>query len=1137
MMSMFRRFLIATLVALFAFSNDVSAQTSHERALIEAIQSRDMRALHKAATAIERGVDAGLPVSSQGRTATFGLLGQAMFSLGDLDATLRYYKRAVDASWEDGLWMQSEGITARYEFANSLMLKNQHAEARPVIMELVRDLDRMNALRGNAGRNVLVSLSALFMEVEEWDNLEGVARDIIEFAQTARPIDKHHMMIGANAAAIALRAQKRASEAVPFARFKLQIAQELYAPNSEDTLTARVQLGTALQEAGQFVEARRLLEGVLADIPPNARQLEEVKTQALGRLARIDKAEGKYLNFRSRNRDVMEQLIASGTPEEKLLGMEHLANTLLAEGEFQTYLNMLREIIRLVDENPDLPQESGANARVKMVQFLPHTEGNFAATKALIDQAVTTLNDTLGPDHIDTLRAEVQKINLRRSEALQADRVREIGKELVFSNGEASAASFSDRDLNILRRHAEAEAKAKGPLNGMVHFLNYAGALSHVGRYGEALAVLDSQEDVDTKIVSGGATLDSYLGHMRYEARARVHVAAGNFEYAALIFEDGLTTLLSSLRELSWISAVGGTQKFHLYGQVYGQQYATAAWHAGKSKSAAEALPSQEHAFQAAQLAGYGPASAAVARPAVRRASKDPDLRQKISEFEALSRFNPVKTAGTSSEVLESAAKRRARESRLSQLHAEIDARFPEYFGLQIPDTVPLAEITGADNRPPLIASDEALIVVLPMLELKENKRAISGLVLAVTRENVTWAEMPVTFRQFAEDLTLLHYNLDPVGQRPEVLAASRAPLESIAPDAGKVVSRTEGAFPFVRANRLYKTIFGAPEIAEAIAGKSNWTIVPYGAALTVPYAALVTRDPGQVNVRAPEELRKVSWLGHEKALTMVPSISALKSLRTRAKAPRSATTLAYLGIGDPAFQGADDAELPSADEVLSMRGSDRAAGIRSLPRLPGTRREVKALAEFFKVGPEAVALGADATEEFIHALNARGDLRRARIVHIATHGLLSGAFQGLGEPALALTPPSNATGATSAMSDGLLTASEAAQLELNADWVILSACDTAGNEDVFGDGLGGLAQGFFSAGARSLLISQWRVDDRAAERLTTGTVTTAEKGVPKAEALRQTMRNLANDTSRDGAKISNAHPSIWAPFLLVGGG
>ena len=92
--------------------------------------------------------------------------------------------------------------------------------------------------------------------------------------------------------------------------------------------------------------------------------------------------------------------------------------------------------------------------------------------------------------------------------------------------------------------------------------------------------------------------------------------------------------------------------------------------------------------------------------------------------------------------------------------------------------------------------------------------------------------------------------------------------------------------------------------------------------------------------------------------------------------------------------------------------------------------------------------------------------------------------MKGLGEPASALTLPAEPTD----LDDGLLTASEVAQLKLNADWVVLSACNTAAGDTVGAEGLSGLAKAFFYAGSRALLVSHWAVDSRAAVRLTTGT-------------------------------------------------
>jgi CHAT domain-containing protein len=151
--------------------------------------------------------------------------------------------------------------------------------------------------------------------------------------------------------------------------------------------------------------------------------------------------------------------------------------------------------------------------------------------------------------------------------------------------------------------------------------------------------------------------------------------------------------------------------------------------------------------------------------------------------------------------------------------------------------------------------------------------------------------------------------------------------------------------------------------------------------------------------------------------------------------------------------------------------------------------------------------------------------------LHFATHGLVAGALKGVAEPALMLTPPA----APSEEDDGLLTASEVMQLKLDAEWVVLSACNTAAGGAEGAEAMSGLARAFFYAGARALLVSHWEVESDAAVALTTKALAEfqADPRVGRAEALRRSMLALASDKGN----VGNAHPSVWAPFLLVGEG
>ena len=205
--------------------------------------------------------------------------------------------------------------------------------------------------------------------------------------------------------------------------------------------------------------------------------------------------------------------------------------------------------------------------------------------------------------------------------------------------------------------------------------------------------------------------------------------------------------------------------------------------------------------------------------------------------------------------------------------------------------------------------------------------------------------------------------------------------------------------------------------------------------------------------------------------------------------------------------------------------------------RFPETAGELCTVARELGVhGPaldEAVYLGGRATVTQVKALSQSGALARTRVVHFATHGLLAGQTamfaKNKTEPALLLTPPATA----SEDDNGLLTASEVAQLNLNADWLIMSACNTAAGSNEGAEALSGLARAFFYAGARSLLVSHWEVDSEAAVAITTAAVN-AMKAAPKmgrAEALRRGEAALIAKGGRF------AHPSVWAPFVLVGNG
>ena len=337
---------------------------------------------------------------------------------------------------------------------------------------------------------------------------------------------------------------------------------------------------------------------------------------------------------------------------------------------------------------------------------------------------------------------------------------------------------------------------------------------------------------------------------------------------------------------------------------------------------------------------------------------------------------------------------------------------------------------------------------------------------------------------------------------------------------------------PFSRqeAHALYATFLAPSE--PLLAGKTRVFYVLETPFDSLPLSLLVT-EPPQGSDTDPDALRATPWLIRRHAAVVLPSagsLQALRSARNRARAPEP-----FRGYGAPVIgQQAGKANVQVATRSAGAPASVYRGGrvdveaVRALSALPQTEGELQQLAAALGAPPSSVRTGAAATVAAVKS----DDLSRYRVLAFATHGLLAGELAGLSEPALVFTPPAS----ESADDNGLLTSSDAAKLNLSADWVILSACNTAAGDGMPGaEGLSGLARAFFYAGARSLLVSHWPVRDDAAARITTDTFRRLadNPALARADAFRLAVLDLMADASDP----TFAHPAVWAPFVIVGEG
>ncbi|USU07923.1 CHAT domain-containing protein [Sphingomonadaceae bacterium OTU29MARTA1] len=543
---------------------------------------------------------------------------------------------------------------------------------------------------------------------------------------------------------------------------------------------------------------------------------------------------------------------------------------------------------------------------------------------------------------------------------------------------------------------------------------------------------------------------------------------------------------------------------------------ADAAWAAADAAPPDTALLKAE-AFRAIQEAMSGPAGKAVAMMGARAAvdNKRAGLGTLASRRERLTEAwrnnDAAQTAVLSdngSAAIRSGKLREQQneiEAAISKLDIELRAQAPEYFSLIRP-----TPLTIRDARK-LLKAHEAVMLFLPGQHGTH--------VMTVTRDSVSWIRSDMDQRAIGAAVARLRCDLDP--DAAANVSCGAAPLELGAP-AGDEPAQS---YDRQTAWRLYQTLI-APFAAE-LSNKNTVFIAAEGALASLPFSTLVSARPNGKD-QDPTALRATHWFGDNHALVQLPSLGTLAILRGARHRAAAKNTL--IGFGDPLLGQLATSEAgigsPARDVVGAATQGTMADGaqLRQLARLPGTRDELDALRVALGASEKALYVAADATERNVRSL----DLSTSRVISFATHGLKAGEV-GVAEPGLVLTPPSM----PSAADDGLLTASEITGLKLNAEWVILSACNTAAGDGIGQPALSGLARAFFFAGARSLLATHWPVRDDVAAEITVGAVSMqkATSGMNRAQALQRAMKNIRNDT-RDP---SRAFPSAWAPFVLVG--
>lgn len=557
--------------------------------------------------------------------------------------------------------------------------------------------------------------------------------------------------------------------------------------------------------------------------------------------------------------------------------------------------------------------------------------------------------------------------------------------------------------------------------------------------------------------------------------------------------------------------------------------------------------------FQMAQWAALSEAAVSLAQMAARQAKGNGGLARLVRERQDLvhewQKRDALRSAAFSqppnerNPTAEAASVDRLAviDKRIAGIDKRLASVFPNYSALASPEPSSIAEVQK------YLQANEALVLFLDTLERKPAPQ--ETFIWVVTKQDSRWVRSNLGPKTLKDHVDALRCGLDFDGAWTGARCFNllNAIYTQTNHDNGKALP-----FSLRRAYALYRSLFG--KVDDLIEGK-DLLIVPSGPLTQLPFQVLVTKKPEQ-DRPTREVFSKASWLAKRHAITVLPSVASLKTLRVHAKSSKAAKP--FVGFGNPLLDGDTDDRWQQeaaklARSITGCAGSDtvrtaqlRAARQTVLPLgrgtrladlehirfqvpLPETADELCRVARTAGARTEDVYLGHSAIEAGLKNLSETGALAQYKVIHFATHGALAGELEGSKEPGLILSPPVTAT----ARDDGYLSSSEVAGLKLDADWVILSACNTAGGNTENAKALSGLARAFFYAGARALLVSHWYVDSQATVALITKAFAEMKRdpSIGRSGALRHAMLSLIGSGERTW------HPSYWAPFVVVGEG
>jgi len=990
------------------------------------------------------------------------------------------------------------------------------SEAEPLLKRALAISEKTNGPDSVDTATSLQNLAVLYSDQGRFAEAEPLYKRSIGIYEKAQGADHPDVATAINNLAELYRMQGRYGEAESMFKRALAIDERARGPKSPDAALVMSNLAALYDDIGRYGEAETYLKRAIAILETALGSEHVLVASAITNLASVYLAQGWI-------EEAEPLYVRALAISEKVQGANH--------PDTATSLSNLGSL------------------------YIRKTQ--FAKAEPLFLRALSIRENVLGPDH------NLTGASLNNLAALYSD----MGRY-------DQAITYAKRGMAITERKLGPNhmftARAVGTL--AVLYVQKGELAEGERLYRQALASLEKSE----------LPLSLELGGVRYRLSLLLLQRGKTDE--ALDLSRRSIAVLADRRARAMAGQLKGLSAERIGYADFFAQFVRAAHAVAQQRPEREAALIAE-SFEAAQLQALDETERAVARMSSKFAAGNDELARLLREQQDLLQRLPALTRSYANALGSKDPGTRAQapafrdesariSARLNDIDAQLRRDHPAYAELIEPKPVSLAESQA------LLSDDEAVVFLLPGTG--------ETFLFAAAKTGAQWAKSSLSAQAVSKTVSELRQQLEPNKWQDIYEPYDRARAHSLygalwAPIAkttegkkhvfvvptGSLTSfplatlvteppkgGTEGdadpialrdtpwlikrhallTLPSISSLKMLRRFANKASGTEPFAGFGDPVFGAGEAALKNPLGPVLPsaapQVPSTIPLRTPiiAEGPAATGPAFQTMPTPISSLRSILPMNANLRVIRlNADRPTQLSAGAGAIVLAAAPSLPrSADRSVAsvFRGTEPDLNKLSLlAPLPATASEIRALAKTLGASEKNdVFLRERATEAQIKTL----DMSRKRVVAFATHGLMAGDL-GLGEPGLVFTLPTK----PSDRDNGYLSASEAARLNLRADWVILSACNTAAGDTPGARGLSGLARAFFLAGAKSLLVSHWTVWDDVAERLTTTAVRRFQTNPAdgRGEALRQSMLAVMNDTSSPRF----AHPAAWAPFVLVG--